>query len=150
MFLLWLLPDPCAGYSDHWILACTLASCGLYTTVNVMTEVVFKLTMDQWHNAKACGWVWFGAKPDQFTPTPWLSISFIGNIAVYAIALILYRVLKVRLRVHQGIVPASHNTRVESSANGMTNVATVIAMILFLAVFIATVVGRLVKEALTF
>ena len=145
-----MLPKTCSGYSDNWILAWTLVSCGLYTTVNVMTEVVFKLTMDQWHNAKACKWVWFGAEPDQFTPTPWLSISFIVNIAVYAIALIIYRVLKVRLRVHQGIVPASHNTRVESSANGMTNVATVIAMILFLAVFIATVVGRLVKEALTF
>ena len=148
--LIWLLPKTCSGYSDDWIVAWALASCGLYTTVNVMTEVVFKLTMDQWHNAKARSWVWFGAEPDQFTPTPWLSISFIGNIAVYAIALIIYRVLKVRLRVPQGIVPASQNTRVESSANGMTNVATVIAMILFLAVFIATVVGRLVKEALTF
>ena len=145
-----MLPKTCSGYSDNWILAWTLVSCGLYTTVNVMTEVVFKLTMDQWHNAKACSWVWFGAEPDQFTPTPWLSISFIGNIAVYAIALILYRVLKVRLRVHQGIVPASQNTRVESSANGMTNVATVIAMILFIAQFIGVVVGRLVREALMF
>ena len=145
-----MLPKTCSGYSDNWILAWTLVSCGLYTTVNVMTEVVFKLTMDQWHNAKARSWVWFGAEPDQFTPTPWLSISFIVNIAFYAIALIIYRVLKIRLRVHQGIVPASHNTRVESSANGMTNVATVIAMILFLAQFIGVVVGRLVREALMF
>ena len=37
-----------SGFSDNLILAWTLGSCGLYTTVNVMTEVVLKLVAGQW------------------------------------------------------------------------------------------------------
>ena len=106
------------------------------------------LQLCQWHNGKAIRYVWLGAKPNQFNPTPWLSYSSIASIVVYVTALLVYRVLKVRLRVDQGIVPASHNTRVESSANGMTNAATIIAIILFVVQFVATLVGRLVKEVL--
>ena len=80
----------------------------------------------------------------------WLLYSSITSIAVYTTSLIVYRLFKVRLRVDQGIVPANHNTRVESSANGMTNAATIIAMILVIVIFIATFVGVRVKEAFRF
>ena len=98
--------------------------------------------MGQAHMGKSRSYLWLGATVHHVNPTTWLLYSLVISMALYILSLIVYRVLKMRLRVDQAIVPASHNTRVESSANGMTNAAVVVAMVLLILYFVQIVVGR--------
>ena len=126
-------------------MASTITSCSLYTLANVLVEVVVKVTTGQAHMGRSHSFVWMGATDNHLNPNMWLLYSLFISMALYALALVVYRVLKMRLRVDQAIVPASHNTRVESSANGMTNAAVVVAMVLLILYFVQTVLGRWVS-----
>ena len=123
-------------------MASIITSCSLYTVANVLVEVVVKVTRGQAHMGRSHSFVWMGASPHHLNPNTWLTYSLVISITLYALSLIVYRVLKMRLRVDRAIVPATHNTRVESSANGMTNAAAVVAMVLLFLYFVQIVVGR--------
>ena len=123
-------------------MATTITTCSLYTLANVLVEVSVKVALGQAHMGKSRSYLWLGATVHHVNPTTWLLYSLVISMALYILSLIVYRVLKMRLRVDQAIVPASHNTRVESSANGMTNAAVVVAMVLLILYFVQIVVGR--------
>ena len=137
-----ILDKSCSGYSDKSIVVSTVTCCSLYTLADVLVEVVVKVVRGEAHMGSSRSYLWMGASPHHLNPTMWLAYSLVISITFYALALIVYRVLKMRLRVDQAIVPATHNTRVESSANGMTNAAAVVAMVLLFLYFVQIVVGR--------
>ena len=133
------------GYSDDRIVGYTVGACSLYTLANVLVEVVVKVATGQAHMGRSQTFVWMGAAVHQLNPSMWLLYSCTFSITIYALSLIVYRVLKSRLKVDQGIVSSTHNTRIESSANGVTNASTVVALVLLIGYIFQLVVGRRVS-----
>ena len=134
------------GYSDATLVASTVSTCSLYTLANVLVEVVVKVATGQAHLGRSQTFIWLGAAADQLNPSMWHLYSCSISITLYALSLIVYRVLKCRLKVDLGIVSSTHNTRVESSANGVTNAATIVAIVLLFLFFVQGVVARRVSS----
>jgi len=128
------------GFSDSAIIWVTIAVCTIFTIIDIAIEVCVKTTFGWNHVGKAQSYLWFGAQNNQLTEMKWLTYSCFVTIPAYCLSLIIYRLVKMRAR--KSILTGTHSTRVESSANGMTNIASVVIMILFICYVIQVVIAR--------
>lgn len=67
-----------------------------YTVTDVAVEVVVKATRGANHLGCGRGFLWLGARVEDFNPTAWLTASTLVILAIFILSLILYRMVKAR------------------------------------------------------
>ena len=128
--------DLMSSFLDQTILLWAIATSVLVTSTYLLVEVSLKTHYGSRHIGQMPYFTFLGAEEADTNPAPWAFASFTVALAVYALALAFFLVVKYRRnRRSQGILESNQTSRLESSANGMTAMAMV-ALLVMAVVFV--------------
>ena len=120
-----------SSFLDKTVLLWTIATSVLVTLTQMLVEVSLKTRSGSGHIDQSVYSTFLGVEEADTNPAPWAFTCFTVYIAVYALALAVFLVVKYRRNKRsQSILDSNHTSRMESSANGMTAWAMVALLVM--------------------